>query len=134
MNFMKMSVMSAVLAISQFASAQNMSGQIGAGWSRTSWDNNSNSGRHNSQNNGSVENTYVNGSIGFNSNGGGNYSGGYGGYGNGWGGMGDGCYRGTTIIVVPYSPFTNTWGNPCYTPQVYNTRGCWSPQGQAWIR
>ncbi len=131
MNFMKMSVVSAVLAISQFASAQNMSGQIGAGWSRTSWDNNSNSGRHNSQNNGSVENTYVNGSIGFNSNGGGNYSSGYG---NGWGGMGDGCYRGTTIIVVPYSPFTNTWGNPCYTPQVYNTRGCWSPQGQAWIR
>ena len=138
MNFMIMPVVSAVLAMSQ---PQNVSGQIGAGWSRTSWNNNSNGGRHNSQNNGSVENTYVNGSIGFNSNVGGNYSSGYGngwsGNGNGycgWGGMGDGCYGGTTIIVVPYSPFTNTWGNPCYTPQVYSTRGCWSHQGQAWIR
>lgn len=117
MNFMKVTVVSAVLAMSQLASAQNMSGQIGAGWSRTSWNNNSNGGRQNSHNNGSVVNTYVNGSIGFNSNGGGNFY-------SGWGGMGGGCYSGTTIIVVPYSPFTNTWGNPCYAPQVHTIREC----------
>ena len=107
---------------------------VGGGWSNTSWSNNGSgniggaSGNFNR--NGSVTNSYVNGGIGFNAynNNGGGYGGG------GWGGNGGGVYGGNTIIVVPYSPFTNTWGNPCYTPQVYSPRGCWSPQGQAWIR
>jgi len=50
---------------------------------------------------------------------------GYGGYGMGYGGYG--CYPpvvmpyyggGCAPVVVPYSPFTGTYANPCYSPQV----------------
>jgi hypothetical protein len=60
--------------------------------------------------------------------------GGYGmGYGMGYGGWGYGGYGGygyypsavmpyygggCAPVVVPYSPFTGTYANPCYTPQV----------------
>ena len=62
------------------------------------------------------------------------YGGGYGGMGYGgmgyggmgWGGMG--YYGGPIVmpyygggcapVVVPYSPFTGTYANPCYAPQV----------------
>ena len=115
MNFTKMCVVVAALAVSQFAAAQNFS--IGGGWSKTSWKNNSNNSHGgNRSSNGSMTNSWVGGSL--NSNG-------------GWGGMGGGCYSGNTIIVVPYSPFTNTWGNPCYAPQMVYVRevvGCCSPQ------
>jgi len=58
--------------------------------------------------------------------GGGYYGGGYGGYG-GYGYGGGGCYGPVVIpyygggcapVVVPYSPFTGCYGNPCYAPQV----------------
>ena len=73
---------------------------------------------------GSYSNTNVGGYYG----GGYGYGGGYygGGYGYGYGG-GYGCYGPTVMpyygggyapIVVPYSPFTGTYGNPCYSPQV----------------
>jgi hypothetical protein len=57
--------------------------------------------------------------------GGGYYGGGY--YGGGYGYGGGGCYGplvvpyyggGCAPVVVPYSPFTGVYGNPCYAPQV----------------
>jgi len=156
MNFKNLLVSSLVaMTTVSVASAQwggsGLSVGIGGGWSNTSWSNNGSgniggvSGNFNR--NGSVTNSYINGGIGFNAynnNGGGYGGGGWGGNGGGvygggmgyggWGGGGGGVYGGNAIIVVPYSPFTNTWGNPCYSPQVYSPRGCWSPQGQAWIR
>ena len=127
MNFTKMCVIVSALAVSQFAAAQNFS--IGGGWSKTSWKNNSNNSHGgNRSSNGSVTNSWVGGNLNSNSNGG--WGGGREGY-AGWGSMGGGCYSGNTIIVVPYSPFTNTWGNPCYAPQMVYVRevvGCCSPQ------
>lgn len=140
MNFNKLAS-SVVLALScgSVASAQwggsNLSVGIGGGWSKTSWSGN---GGQNGGRNGSVENSYINGGIGFNtwSGGGGGYGGGgyggggYGGYaqptaviftGSPSYGGGYGCGGGGYVIpvVVPYSPFTNTWGNPCYPVNPY---------------
>jgi hypothetical protein len=69
---------------------------------------------------GSYSNTNVGGYYG----GGYGYGGGY--YGGGYG-YGGGCYGPVVIpyygggyapVVVPYSPFTGTYANPCYAPQV----------------
>ncbi len=117
MNFTKI-VSSIVLALSMgsVASAQwggggsGLSVGIGGGWSQTNWSGNGGRG-------GSVTNSYINGGIGYSQNSG--YYGGGGCYGGGGYYGGGGCYGGGYPVIIPYSPFTNTWGNPCYTPQVY---------------
>ena len=130
MNFTK-TVSSIVLALSlgSVASAQwsgsGLSVGIGGGWSKSSWSGNGGRG-------GSVTNSYINGGIGYTQNsgyygggggGGGYYGGGGGYYGGGggyYGGGGGGYYGGGGYpVIIPYSPFTNTWGSPCYVPQIY---------------
>ena len=107
MNFTK-TVSSIVLALSfgSVASAQwsgsGLSVGIGGGWSQSNWSGNGGRG-------GSVTNSYINGGIGYTQN-----SGYYGG-GGGGGYYGGGGYP----VIIPYSPFTNTWGSPCYVPQIY---------------
>ena len=122
MNFTK-TVSSIVLALSfgSVASAQwsgsGLSVGIGGGWSQSNWSGNGGRG-------GSVTNSYINGGIGYTQNsgyyggggGGGYYGGGGGGY---YGGGGGGYYGGGYPVIIPYSPFTNTWGSPCYVPQIY---------------
>ena len=115
MNFTK-TVSSIVLALSlgSVASAQwsgsGLSVGIGGGWSQSNWSGNGGRG-------GSVTNSYINGGIGYTQNsgyyGGGGGGGGY--YGGGGGYYGGGGYP----VIIPYSPFTNTWGSPCYVPQIY---------------
>ena len=106
--------------IATSASAQsygNTSLNIGGGYSNTNW-----SG---SRGNGRVESYGFGGNIGVNS---GYNNGGYGGmpYGGGMQVMpyyGGYCpptylpvYNGCAPVFVPYSPFTNSYGNPCYGP------------------
>ncbi len=116
MNFTK-TVSSIVLALSlgSVASAQwsgsGLSVGIGGGWSQSSWSGNGGRG-------GSVTNSYINGGIGYTQNSGYYGGGGGGGY---YGGGGGGYYGGGGgyPVIIPYSPFTNTWGSPCYVPQIY---------------
>ena len=52
--------------------------------------------------------------------GGGFYGGGGGYYGGGYGAQVMPYYGGCGYpVVIPYSPFTGTFGNPCYAPQVF---------------
>ena len=89
-----------------------------------------------------ITNTSLGGGIGVGVAGGGYYGGAPvygGGYGGGYYGGGYAPsilpYGGCAPAYVPYSPFTNTWGNPCYPPAVVVAPvvyggGC----GQAWVR
>ena len=96
-----------------------MSIGVGGGYSKTTLPNGK-----------SISTSNLNWGVGLGSSsyyGAGGYGMGYGGYGAiGWGGMG---YYGAPVVmpyygggcapvVVPYSPFTGVYGNPCYSPQI----------------
>ena len=63
----------------------------------------------------------------------------YGGWGGGWGGYGGGFYSPGILpyygggcyprpVFASYSPFTGTFGNPCYTPQFPCAPAAFIPQ------
>ena len=65
--------------------------------------------------------------------------GGYGGWGGGWGGYGGGYYAPAVLpwggggcyprpVFASYSPFTGTFGNPCYAPQFPAVPAAYLPQ------